>query len=193
MSDVKTLYKEDFVAWSKEQAEALRSAARGSSNQKLDWENLAEEIASLGASERRELHSQVQRIIHHLLKLEYSTATEARRGWIETIDDARSVIELVLEASPSLGPHLAAAIAAEMGRGARKAIRDLDRYNELGPATVTRLRASTYTLEQIFGDWFPPGSRAAAAERRIAMITSGATAGRRRLIYPAWRLVSGAL
>jgi len=48
MSDVKTLYKEDFVAWSKEQAEALRSAARDGSNQKLDWENLAEEIEKLG-------------------------------------------------------------------------------------------------------------------------------------------------
>ena len=44
MSDTKTLYKADFVAWSKEQAEGLHSAARGVSNQKLDWENLAEQV-----------------------------------------------------------------------------------------------------------------------------------------------------
>ena len=39
MSDEKTLYKEDFLAWSKEQAAALRSAAHGGSNQKLDWQS----------------------------------------------------------------------------------------------------------------------------------------------------------
>ena len=51
MSDVKTRYDEDFVAWSKEQA--LRVAVRSGSSQKLDWENLAEEVESLGFSERR--------------------------------------------------------------------------------------------------------------------------------------------
>ena len=50
MKDVKTLYDQDFVAWSKLQAEALRTAARTGSNQELDWENIAEEIESLGTS-----------------------------------------------------------------------------------------------------------------------------------------------
>jgi len=53
MSDVKPLHDKDFVAWSKEQAEALRVAVRSGSSQKLDWENLAEEVESLGFSERR--------------------------------------------------------------------------------------------------------------------------------------------
>ncbi|MBV9018118.1 MAG: DUF29 family protein, partial [Alphaproteobacteria bacterium] len=42
MNDVRTLYDEDFVAWTEQQAEALRSAGRGRTNQPLDWENLAE-------------------------------------------------------------------------------------------------------------------------------------------------------
>src|SRR4051794_687712 len=92
MSDLKTLYDQDFIAWSKHQAEALRKAAHTSSNQALDWENLAEEVESLGASERRVLHSQVQRVIRHLLKLEYSAALGPRRGWFETVNDARSEI-----------------------------------------------------------------------------------------------------
>ena len=50
MDEAAALYKADFAAWSKNQADALRSAARGGSNQKLDWENLAEEIESLGIS-----------------------------------------------------------------------------------------------------------------------------------------------
>ncbi len=40
------LYDQDFVRWTEEQAAALRRAK--SSNQALDWENLAEEIESLG-------------------------------------------------------------------------------------------------------------------------------------------------
>ncbi len=82
MSDTKTLYDEDFFAWTKEQAEGLRSAAQGGSNRALDWENLAEEIEDLA---RSQLHvaraARSRRIIEHLLKLEYSPATDPRRGW----------------------------------------------------------------------------------------------------------------
>jgi hypothetical protein len=35
MTDSKTLYDQDFVAWTEQQADALRSAARGSTNQPL--------------------------------------------------------------------------------------------------------------------------------------------------------------
>jgi hypothetical protein len=52
MTNPKTLYEQDTAAWSRQQAEALRAAARGSSNQPLDWENLAEEIEDLGNSLR---------------------------------------------------------------------------------------------------------------------------------------------
>ena len=48
MTAVKSLYDEDFFAWSQQQAEALRAAARGGWNQPLDWHNLAEEIEDLG-------------------------------------------------------------------------------------------------------------------------------------------------
>jgi Domain of unknown function DUF29 len=89
MTDVKSLYERDFVLWTKQQAEALRAAARSGSNQALDWENLAEEIESLGRSDRRELHSQIYRIIRHLAKLQFSPATDPRRGWREAIRDGR--------------------------------------------------------------------------------------------------------
>src|SRR5262249_9612563 len=71
---IKTLYDEDFLVWSRQQAKALRSAARGSSNQTLDWQNLAEEIEDLGKRERRELASRVSTIIEHLIKLARSPA-----------------------------------------------------------------------------------------------------------------------
>ena len=153
---VSTLYKTDFVAWSKEQAEALRSAARGGSNRKLDWENLAEEIESLGASERRELASQIRRIIEHLLKLEFSPATGPRPGWAESIEDARTEIEVLLETSPSLRNELGGLVAAEMKRGSHKAIRGLEKHGEADAASLARIGRTTYTAEQVLGDWFPP-------------------------------------
>jgi hypothetical protein len=156
MSEAKTLYREDFVAWSKEQAEALRSAAHGPSNQKLDWENLAEEIESLGISQLRELKSQIRRVIEHLLKLEYSSAADPRMGWIESISDARNEIEAVLEDSPSLKNEIDAAITAELKRGSRKAIAEIGKHGELNSATVASIRAANYTPDQILGDWFPP-------------------------------------
>jgi hypothetical protein len=156
MSDTKTLYETDFLAWSKDQAEALRAADRSGPSNRLDWENLAEEIESLGTSQKTALRSQMRRIVQHLLKLEFSSAVAPRRGWSESIDDARSEIEDLLETSPSLRNEADAAVKLAVQQGARKAIRDLEKYGELGPALEARIRATTYTAEQILGDWFPP-------------------------------------
>lgn len=156
MSDVKSLYDEDFFLWSKEQAEALRAAGRGATNQPIDWENVAEEIESLGRSDKRELSSQIRRIIEHLLKLEYSSAADPRPGWIDSIVDARNQIEVVLDDSPSLRRQVQDVIAAELTRAARKAITELAKYGETDPATRVGINRATYATEQIIGDWFPP-------------------------------------
>ncbi|HKS87940.1 MAG TPA: DUF29 domain-containing protein [Stellaceae bacterium] len=156
MGEISTLYDEDFVLWSKQQAEALRAAGSGTTNRPIDWENVAEEIESLGISQRSALKSQIGRIIEHLMKLEFSPAADPRRGWTGSIDDARNEIERVLEDSPSLRREIDAAIAAETKRTLRKAIRALEEYGEIVSATVARLRSRTYTAEQVLGDWFPP-------------------------------------
>jgi hypothetical protein len=121
MADTRTLYDEDFVAWSKQQAAALRAAARSGSNLELDWQNLAEEVESLGASERRALHSQVQHVIRHLLKLEFFPATDPRRGWFETVGGAPDEIELVRDMNPSLRNELDSVVQAELARVQRSA------------------------------------------------------------------------
>ena len=98
-----SIYDLDFVGWTEQQAEALRTAARGGSNQVVDWRNLAEEIEGLGISQRSALGSQIRRIIRLLLKLDYSRASEPRRGWGDSIADARIEMEDLLERSPVLG------------------------------------------------------------------------------------------
>jgi Domain of unknown function DUF29 len=75
MTDAKRLYNEDFALWSKEQANALRVAAHGGSNQRLDQERPAEEIEDLGASQRAALGSHIMRTIQHPAKLEHSRSS----------------------------------------------------------------------------------------------------------------------
>ena len=100
------LYQEDFVRWTEQQSSALRQAAGVGTNLPLDWENLAEEIESLGRSQRHEVRSRIAVIIEHLLKLEHSPAVDPRRGCIDTIGRERLNIEDLLQDSPSLRSQL---------------------------------------------------------------------------------------
>jgi hypothetical protein len=145
------LYEQDFVRWTEEQSSALRDAARIGTNLPLDWENLAEEVESLGRSQRHELRSRIGVILEHLLKIERSPAADPRRGWMETIARERSEIELVLNDSPSLKADVARMIAEESSRVARLTSRVLRLYGE----DVGNIAPLTYTEEQVLGDWYP--------------------------------------
>src|SRR3712207_4645170 len=107
------LYEKDFVQWAEQQADALRRAARAGSNMQLDWDNLAEEIESLGKSQRRELRSRIANVIEHLIKLDYSPALEPREGWAASVRRERQEIEALLEDSPSLRSDLDQIVQAE--------------------------------------------------------------------------------
>jgi hypothetical protein len=58
--------------------------------------------------------------------------------------------------TPASPKSLDASITKEMTRALRKAIYEIGDRSELGASTVDRMRAATYTREQILGDWFPP-------------------------------------
>ncbi len=148
------LYHRDFWAWTQAQADALRLAAR-STNLPVDWENVIEEIETLGRSERRELVSRIATIIEHLLKLSFSPAEAPRRGWIETVGRARTEIEDVLGESPSLRPELPTFVASQMPKVTRLASDSLAEFGELTPDLRARLRTADFTPEQVLGTWLP--------------------------------------
>jgi len=153
MPKIGQLYDQDFILWTEEQAAALRRSK--GSNLPLDWENLAEEIESLGISQRTQLHSQLRRILHHLFKLEGSSAAEPRAGWRATIRDARAEIEDLLEASPSLRREIDAAVKKQAPRAAKLAAGDLAEQGEHVDAVWARLEKGGFTPEQVVEDWFP--------------------------------------
>jgi predicted RNA-binding protein len=162
MADLRTLYDEDFVAWTEQQAEALRSASRGSTNQPVDWENLAEEIESLGKSDRRELRSQIYRVVRHLAKLQFSAAAEPRDGWRDSVTDGRKRAELILADSPSLKSQLDQFVSEEGAAAVERAVADLDEFGELNRQTELALRSTRYTIDQILGNWFPTAPQRSA-------------------------------
>jgi uncharacterized protein DUF29 len=155
MTDLKMLYEHDFAAWARLQADALRMAASGGSNQLLDWENLAEEIESLGISQRSALASHIMRIIQHLVKLEYSPAVEPRNGWRRTVRLARLQVQRRLKGNPSLKAELAQFVEDETSTGIELAIADLEEHVEIDEVEANVLRRARYTEEQVLGDWFP--------------------------------------
>lgn len=166
MTNLKTLYEQDTVAWAENQAAALRAAARAGSNQALDWENLAEEIEDLAKNLRIGLKSQISRIIQHHVKLTHSPAGDPRRGWRRTIRQARLEIERILEESPSLRPQIPDVIHAETKRAIEYAIKDLEEYDEISRLDLPSLRRTRFSEEQVLGEWFPPDPEPEPPRRR---------------------------
>ncbi|MGH7814077.1 MAG: DUF29 domain-containing protein [Candidatus Binataceae bacterium] len=101
------LYERDYCDWTVTQARALRARR----THDLDWENLAEEIESLGRSDARALKSHLARLMAHLLKwtLQASKRTQSKRAansWRGSVNDARREIRDLLDDSPSLKHRL---------------------------------------------------------------------------------------
>jgi hypothetical protein len=165
MADTRTLYDQDFVAWTEQQAEALRAAGRGSTNQPLDWENLAEEIDDLGRSVRHELRRQLTRIQRHLIKLGHSPAKYPRRGWRESVREARSEVETLLNENPSLKGEVDRFAAEQLSQAIKLAVADLEDYRELDLARRRTVLSTSFALDEILGGWFPPEPPRRAARR----------------------------
>jgi hypothetical protein len=151
----KPLYQEDIVLWSADQARALRNAgaARINTPDPIDWGNVAEEIESLGRSERNALRSRLGVILEHLMKVTASLRKAPRRGWLETILAQRVEIERLLADSPSLRQDIARFIAEEIPRARKSLTANLALHHETPTTDLNQLR---YTEEQVLGDWSPP-------------------------------------
>jgi hypothetical protein len=79
------LYESDFYGWTELQANVLANRQV----EALDWQNLREEVISLGKQEYRELVSRLTVLVGHLLKWEYQPDKRSR-SWFLTIRDERS-------------------------------------------------------------------------------------------------------
>lgn len=99
------LYEQDFYAWANEQAALLRAGKLA----EVDIELIAEEIESLGKSEKRELVNRLAVLLMHLLKWQYQPAGRGT-SWRLTIEEQRDRLEDHLADNPSLKSILNIAI-----------------------------------------------------------------------------------
>ena len=72
--DNKTLYEQDFYLWIRTTINQLQARQF----ERVDLENLLEELASMGRSEKRTIKSLLTRLLEHLLKLKYWAAERER-------------------------------------------------------------------------------------------------------------------
>lgn len=147
VEDLSADYDIDFDRWTLAQARALSQRQDAD----LDRDNLAEEIESLGKSDRRALGSHLRTLMLHLLKLQHQR-NHPTGSWKQSISNARSEIDDYLADSPSLAAEavLEKLIAEQYPRARKSAAL------ETGLPLATFPEAGPYTLEQLLDDDFLP-------------------------------------
>ena len=138
-------YDEDFFAWTQEQAQLLRSGQFS----EVDIENVAEELESMGRSDKREIDNRLEVLLTHLLKWQVQVGFRSR-SWSGTIREQRSRIEDLLGESPSLRPVIRQIRPALYGRARRVAANETGLPLRMFPARCP------FTPEQILAEDFLP-------------------------------------
>jgi hypothetical protein len=116
-----SLYEVDFYRWT----ELMSARLRARDVDELDWDNLAEEIESLGGSQRREVKSRLLVLVAHLLKWKHQPELRDGSTWRATINDQRIRIQLDLDDSPSLKSLTREALLWAYPRAVRLAIDEM--------------------------------------------------------------------
>jgi hypothetical protein len=139
------LYEADFHRWSQEQGRALREKRLS----ELDWENVAEEIETLGRSEKSEIASRLNVLLVHLLKWQFQPAARSN-SWRGSIVEQRRKLQRSLKENPSLRSYPAEVMAEEYEIARLKAAGETGLPAEAFPETLA------YTMVQILSDTFYP-------------------------------------
>ena len=95
------LYETDYYAWLEEQIRFLREGHP----ERVDAENVAEELDDLGKNVRRELQSRLEVILAHMLKMVYQPEKRTS-SWENTVYEQRMRFEDLIAKNPSLRTHL---------------------------------------------------------------------------------------
>jgi hypothetical protein len=139
-------YDDDFYAWTQEQARLLR-AGRFSD---LDIQNIAEELETLGRSDKREIRSRLQVVLSHLLKWRMQPDRRSS-NWRGTITEQRRKLNMLLSESPSLRPFPARVLHEEYPGACVGAAEETGLPLEIFPP------ACPFTIAQVLDPAFLPG------------------------------------
>jgi hypothetical protein len=142
---VPSLYKTDLYAWSQDQAARLRAHTSSA----IDWEHVAEEIESVGESERSEIESRLAVLLLHLLKWQFQPVQRSG-SWKSTIREQRFRLAKRIRRSPSLKHYPAEVLDEEYEFARPKAAEETGLSQESFPI------ACPYTISDILDPAFLP-------------------------------------
>jgi len=139
------LYENDFYAWANQQAALLRAGQLSAA----DIEHIAEEIESMGKTEKRELVSRLAVLLMHLLKWQYQPK---RRGasWEGTVIVQRHALARHLKDNPSLKAKLSETIHDAYSDAVPMAMGETNLPKVTFPATCP------WSFDQIMDETFWP-------------------------------------
>jgi hypothetical protein len=126
---METLYERDLYAWATRNAALLRAGRWA----EVDRMNIAEELESMGRSERRALGSRLAVLLMHWLKWRYQPERRGR-SWRATIREQQRQVARLLVDNPSLRPRITDAHGGCLHRCGI----DGDRRNGFGGDAVSR-------------------------------------------------------
>ncbi|MBD2075342.1 DUF29 domain-containing protein [Phormidium sp. FACHB-592] len=139
------LYDRDFYLWLQETAQLLRNGEFD----RLDIENLVEEIESIGRSDKRSIESNLEIVLMHLLKYKYQPEQRSN-SWRLTIFEHRGRLRKAFRESPSLRPYVTTEFE-DCYRNARKKA-----SIETGSTIATFPIDSPFTPEQALDEDYLP-------------------------------------
>ena len=139
MSAKTNLYERDFYAWTREQAELLRSGKIS----KADLENIAEEIESMGKTEKRELISRLTILLLHLAKWRFQPDLRGR-GWRLCIEGQRLDIADLIDDNPSLRPYLIQSFGRAVLEAQKETWLDASTFAVECPWSADEFRTTTF-------------------------------------------------
>ena len=121
------LYMSDPYAWSVEQSDALRRRDFAA----VDWENVIEEIESVGKTEQRTWTSKCANTLTHLLKIEHArmATPEEVKGWEKEVQRFRRQMVTVIVANPRLQNLYPDMFRAAWQQGRSEAVESLAEYD----------------------------------------------------------------
>ena len=127
------LYDSDFYSWTVQQADALQRRDADA----IDWDNIIDEIESLGKQQKRTWTSHAAQAIHHLLKIEhYEHATERNLiHWSGEVMEQRDQMAAEVRMSTGIKGSYGEMLQDAWRRGRRVAVHSLAGYDHECPAT----------------------------------------------------------
>lgn len=125
---------------------------------KLDVENLREELEGILNSQRKELMHRLQVLTVHLLKCEFQPQRKGR-SWLSTIATQRTCICMLLRGNPSLRKRVTEFALAGYTSAVKEAALQTGLSKSAFPDTMP------YSEEQLMDDDFVPGTGDVPAAR----------------------------